>query len=139
MLDDADFFKKTTQHKTECCPFLVGGYFVVWCSIYWYIEIHFLRLLSGTSGLERCIGDDVYFVAFPFIFIRLLMRGGSEMLGFSTAALVIDNGSGICAAGFSGDNALRAALPFMAAYNYIWTFNFEILLEAFADYIFEHF
>ena len=32
-----------------------------------------------------------------------------------------------------------AALPFIAAYNYIWIFNFEILLEADANYLFGHF
>lgn len=34
-----------------------------------------------------------------------------EMMGDDVAALVIDNGSGMCKAGFAGDDAPRAVFP----------------------------
>ena len=54
-------------------------------------------------------GKQCVFV--PSIFLRLLRQSSVKMCDDDVAALVVDNGSGMCKAGFAGDDAPRAVFP----------------------------
>merc|ERR1712180_21687 len=45
------------------------------------------------------------------IFLNLIQKNKNEMCDDEIAALVVDNGSGMCKAGFAGDDAPRAVFP----------------------------
>ena len=49
-------------------------------------------------------------VLFPFQFAKELVKS-NKMCDDEVAALVVDNGSGMCKAGFAGDDAPRAVFP----------------------------
>ena len=59
----------------------------------------------------------VFIVSFTCFFFRLLLphnellSAASNMCDDEVAALVVDNGSGMCKAGFAGDDAPRAVFP----------------------------
>jgi hypothetical protein len=58
--------------------------------LYWYLRVKF-------SEIFKCM-------RFEFLAV-------SDQMSTEVAALVVDNGSGMCKAGFAGDDAPRAVFP----------------------------
>ena len=51
----------------------------------------------------------------PSIFLRLLRQSSVKKYDDDEAVLVVDNGSGMCKAGFAGDDTPRAVFPSIVA------------------------
>ena len=66
-------------------------------------------MLRHTGALRKCSRFEVFRrLQFELIVFSLVFSSAMED---EIAALVVDNGSGMCKAGFAGDDAPRAVFP----------------------------